>query len=123
MHGVSDFSEDCRLDQYTEEQKIGLVSSCPANVFEYDSLSQQVMLVNSTDCIFCKECIYTAEEYRKQPEDILAVDIKHSNKKFTFTVETTGALLASEVVRDALVVLGEKINKLQQSVREYETRK
>jgi len=54
--------------------------------------------------------------YRKSPEDKLAVDILHSSDKFLFTVETTGALTAREVVKDAITVLTEKITNLQQLV-------
>ena len=53
---------------------------------------------------------------RTSPEDKLAVDIQHSSDKFLFTVETTGALTAKEVVKDAINILTEKITNLQQLV-------
>ena len=53
------------------------------------------------------------EDFRKFPEEKLAVEIKHSQDRFHFTIETTGALLAKEVVRDALNILAEKITRLQ----------
>ena len=44
------------------------------------------------------------------------MEIKHSPDKFYFTVETTGAVLAKEVVKDALRVLTAKLQKLGASV-------
>jgi hypothetical protein len=87
-----------RLDQYTEEQKLSLVDCCPTKVFEFDEYTQSVMVKNPSSCIFCKECVYTIEDFRRQPEDKLAVEVKHSADKFSFTVETTGALLPKEVI-------------------------
>jgi DNA-directed RNA polymerase II subunit RPB3 len=105
-----------RLDQYTEEQKLALVDCCPTQVFDFDENTSSVVIKNPSSCIFCKECIFTTEEFRIQPEDKLSVDIQHSPNKFTFTVETTGALTAKEVVKDALAQLTEKITKLQKLI-------
>eukprot|EP01038_Epipyxis_sp_PR26KG_P012534 gene12534-16812_t len=104
------------LDQYNEEQRIGLVDCCPTRVFDFNENTKTVMIRNASDCTFCKECIYTLEDFRKNPEDKLAVEIKHSPNKFTFTVETTGALLAKEVVKEALNQLNEKIVRLQKLI-------
>lgn len=101
------------LDQFTEEQKLQLVDCCPTQVFEFQENTQTVTVQNPSACIFCKECIYTLEEFRKQPEDDLAVNVQHSEEKFIFTVEATGALTAREVIEDALNVLAAKISKLQ----------
>ncbi len=104
------------LDQYTLEQKKGLVDCCPTSVFELEEVvgrEPRVIIRNAQDCMFCRECITTAEEYRSKPEDTLSVDVKHSTDKFYFTVETTGALEAKTVVTDALAVLHNKIVKLQ----------
>lgn len=53
------------------------------------------------------------EDFRKQAEDKLAVEVEHSADKFIFTVETTGALSAKDVVKDALSQLTDKIARLQ----------
>lgn len=107
------------LDDYSAEQKEQLVECCPTNVFELkdggsqSGYNKRVVIRNATDCIFCKECLHQAEEMRRQPEDALAVDIKHSPNKFYFTVETTGSLEAKTVVKDALDALGAKLFALQ----------
>eukprot|EP01033_Poteriospumella_lacustris_P000774 gene774-549_t len=59
------------LDQYSEEQRRALVNCCPQNVFEYDDAYENVRIARAVDCIFCKECIYTLEDFRTQPEDPL----------------------------------------------------
>mmetsp|Transcript_19170 Transcript_19170/g.26173 ORF Transcript_19170/g.26173 Transcript_19170/m.26173 type:complete len:304 (+) Transcript_19170:1-912(+) len=104
------------LDQYSEEQKMSFVDCCPTKVFDFDEYTQSVVIKNPSQCIFCKECIYTLEDFRRAPEDKLAVEIKHSPDKFSFTVETTGALLPKEVVKDALSMLTAKITKLQEAI-------
>ncbi len=107
------------MDQYSEEQKVALVDCCPTNVFAYNENTQAIYINDSQACIFCKECIYTTEEFRKKPEDELGVQVKHSADKFYFTVETTGALLAKEVVGEALRQLSEKITRIQKLLPKY----
>ena len=78
--------------------------------------SGAVVITDASACMFCEECIYTLEDFRKQPEDKLAVEIKHSPDRFTFTVETTGALYAKEVVQDSMVQLAEKLGRLIRAI-------
>lgn len=106
----------CRLDQYTEEQKVALVNCCPQDVYAYDETSNTVQIADAAACIFCKECIFTTEEFRSKPEDKLGVVIQHSPNKFYFTIETTGAMTAVEVVKEAFNQLMEKITRLQKSL-------
>lgn len=74
--------------------------------------SGAVVINDASQCIFCKECIYTLEDFRRSPEDKLAVEVRHHPDRFTFTVETTGALYAKEVVQDAMVQMAEKLGRL-----------
>lgn len=104
------------LDQYSEEQKEALEDCCPTQVFEYDENTKTVSVKNPSACIFCKECLFTTEDFRKKPEDKLAVQVQHSKEKFIFTVETTGALSAKDVVKDALAQLNAKISRLQEKL-------
>ncbi len=89
---------------------------CPTQVFDYDENTSSVVIRNPASCIFCKECVFTTEEFRRAPEDHLSVQIQHCPDRFTFTVETTGALAAKEVVKDALSQLTEKITRLQKLI-------
>lgn len=104
------------LDSFTFDEKASLVECCPTDVFHLDEYTQTVVIKNASQCIFCKECIFTGEELRKSPSDPLAVTVEHSSDRFFFTVETTGALSAKQVVKDALHVLNEKIMKLQTAI-------
>jgi DNA-directed RNA polymerase II subunit RPB3 len=104
------------LDQYSEEEKKELVACCPTEVFHLDEYSNTVVVKDPQACIFCKECIFTLEDFRKKPEDLLAVELDHSADRFHFTVETTGAITAKQVVKDAMGILTEKIMKLQRAI-------
>ena len=84
-------------------------------VFNQDEMTGAITIRDASDCIFCKECIFTLEDFRQHPEDKLAVEINHCPDRFTFTVESTGALLAKDIVKDALAVLNEKIMRLQKA--------
>lgn len=88
------------------------MNCCPKEVFERDENTGSVKIRQADECIFCRECIYTLEEFRKSPEDLLAVEIIHNPDKFTFTVETTGSLSAKDVVKDAIDKLREKLEKI-----------
>jgi ferredoxin len=107
------------LDQYTEEQKIALVDSCPTKVYTYNENTQSVYINDALACIFCKECIFTTEEFRKKPEDKLGVEVKHSTDKFYFIVETTGSCTAKEVVSESMRQLSEKITRIQKLLPKY----
>ncbi len=86
------------------------------DVYGYDENSQTVYIIDAALCTFCKECIYLTEDLRKLPEDSLAVEVKHSSNKFTFTVETNGSISAKDVVRYAFRELGGKIRRFQQEI-------
>ena len=107
------------MDQYTEEQKIGLVDCCPTKVYGYNENTQSVFINDAQACIFCRECLYTLEEYRKKPEDKLGVEVKHSSDKFYFTLEATGSLTAKEIVTAAFRQLSEKITRVQKLLPKY----
>jgi DNA-directed RNA polymerase II subunit RPB3 len=104
------------LDQYSQEQREGVVDCCPTNVFAIDESSKSVVIVKPSACIFCNECVFTVEEFRNTKDTGLGVEIAHNPDKFTFTVESTGALTAKEIVGDALSQLSEKINRLQRAL-------
>ena len=111
------------LDDYTLEQKKALVDCCPTSVYELEEIvgkEPRVVIRNAQDCMFCRECLTTAGEFRRKPESELAVDVKHGTDKFYFSVETTGALPAKTVVKDALAVLNNKIMKLQMATTNCE---
>jgi DNA-directed RNA polymerase II subunit RPB3 len=100
------------LADFSEDQKAAFANVCPTGVFQFNEGNRTVEIVDAAACIFCKECIYYAEEARKDPNDPLVVEVKHSQDRFVFTIETTGALSPSEVVHDAFAVLQAKLKKM-----------
>jgi hypothetical protein len=95
---------------------LALVDCCPTNVYGMDKSTGTVVVQNPAECIFCKECLYQAEEFRRFPEEKLAVSVKHSDSRFTMTVETTGSLFARDVVKLGLDVLMGKLTLFSQIV-------
>jgi NAD-dependent dihydropyrimidine dehydrogenase PreA subunit len=114
------FSFLSSLNEFSEEEKGALVASCPRGVFDYDDTAETVRVSRPADCIFCKECLFLLEDFRRRPEDPLAVSVTHCYERFTFTVETTGSLKAKDVVRSALQELTAKINRLKTSVHQLD---
>ncbi len=111
---ISDIAIYHSLNQYDVEQKKSIVEVCPTDVFEYDEESDSVVVRDASRCIFCRECLYHLEDLRAAPEDKLGVTIEHSARKFHFTVETTGAISAENVVREAIAKLSKKILRVKE---------
>ena len=102
------------MDEYNEAQTQALQKCCPTEVFQIDESSGAIYIDKAAECIFCRECIYLLEDFRRNPEDKLGVEVKHSTNKFIFTIETTGALTPKEVVKEGLKALNEKMLRLRQ---------
>ncbi len=107
-------SRDISLNQYDAKQKQSIVEVCPTDVFEYDEESDSVVIRDASSCIFCRECLYQLEDMRAAPEDKLGVTIEHSAKKFSFTVETTGAISAEKVVLESIQKLKQKVLRVKE---------
>ncbi len=101
------------MSDYSDTQKKSLVDSCPTKVFTYNELTGTIAINNANNCIFCKECLFTSEEFKKFPEDRLAIDVKHSPDTFYFTVETNGALTPVEVIKDSFRILHDKLKTIK----------
>ncbi len=69
-------------------------------------------LAEEAACIFCDECVITAEKLGKP--DLVSVSTRPN--RFIFDVETTGALNADQVVNTAVNVLREKLTKLSSAL-------
>lgn len=89
---------------------------CPTRVFDLDD-NNRVVLQRPSDCMFCRECTYLLEDFRRLPEDGLGITVQHSNNHFYFSVETTGALTAEEVVKESLIRLKEKVKFIVSQVK------
>ena len=100
------------LDNYNAEEKKKLVDVCPTGVFRYDEDNDRLLVANESSCMFCRECIYHLEDLPGRiQEDKLGVTVEHSTNHFHFTVETTGAHKAEDVVKRGLQVLRNKAQR------------
>lgn len=85
-----------------------LVSKCPMNVFDIEDLGGTVSAVSARprDCTICRECI-RGEMTDKTPfADV--VTIHRVMDHFIFSIESTGALPASELFAEAVRILQTK---------------
>jgi len=84
------------------------VDVCPRNILEFKK--GKISAKNIEECIFCKECEMSCEKK--------AIKIGYENNKFIFYLESTEALAADEIVKEALKVLDEKLNDLEAQIKE-----
>jgi len=101
-----------KISQLKAEEKQELVNSCPRRVFSFNGLSQAVEIEDVMKCNLCNECVkYTTEKKLEK-----AIRIDESERKFYFTIESTGALPPSAIVLKALREVKQKLSTLQQQI-------
>jgi DNA-directed RNA polymerase II subunit RPB3 len=103
------------------EQKQFLIDTCPDRVLELDEVTGEIVPVqNYWDMVtYTEDLDFAQKSLKKRSEDDDFITITPSTDKFIFTVESTGAMDASEIVLSALKVLKRKLNDL---ARELESR-
>jgi len=107
-----------KMDMLSQEQRKGLVESCPVTVFEIDPQTQKVVIRDKMDCMYCYECVELTATYLARPEDDAIVEVKPREDRFWFSVETNGALSAEDCVFSAIAVLNHKLRDLQMACME-----
>ena len=107
-----------QLATLTLEQKQELVDVCPDRILELDEVSGRLMEAENAYEIatYTEDLKNTQTAMKKRPEDDDFVSIEQSTDRFIFTVETTGAMDAEEIVMSALRVLKDRLNYLAQEV-------
>jgi DNA-directed RNA polymerase II subunit RPB3 len=108
-----------KLDNLSNEERSIIRDSCPVGVFgETNNLPNQALVVKHVErCMYCQECeLRCVDISGKVDHDILAVT--RNDKKFIFSVETTGALPPEDVVQQALHVIRKKLINLQTEIQE-----
>lgn len=108
--------EACNM--LTLEQKQELVDACPDRILELDEITGNLVAVeNAYEMATYTEDLKTAQNaMKKRPEDEDFVTVEHSTDKFVFSVETTGAMDAEEIIMSALKVLKDRLNYLAAEV-------
>jgi DNA-directed RNA polymerase II subunit RPB3 len=102
----------------TMEQKQELVDVCPDRILEIDQVTGN--LVASPDAhemaTFTEDLMYLQRSMKKRPEDEDFVTVVQSTDRFIFSVESTGAMDAEEILLSSLRVLKDRLNYLAQEV-------
>ncbi|KAI3972174.1 hypothetical protein MKW92_051206 [Papaver armeniacum] len=95
----------------TLEEKQSWVESSPTKVFDIDPSTQQVIVVDPEAYTYDDEVIKKAEAMGKPG----LVEITGREDSFIFTVESTGAVKASQIVLNAIEVLKQKLDAVRLS--------
>ncbi|KAH7672285.1 DNA-directed RNA polymerase II subunit RPB3 protein [Dioscorea alata] len=97
------------METLTLEEKRNWVESSPTKVFDIDPNTQQVMVVDPEAYTYDEEVIKKAEAMGKPG----LVEIYAKEDSFIFTVESTGAIKASQLVINAIEVLRQKLDAVR----------
>ncbi|KAK7317897.1 hypothetical protein RJT34_02505 [Clitoria ternatea] len=102
---------DDLMETLTLQEKREWVESSPTHVFEIDPVTQQVTVVDAEAYTYDDEVIKKAEAMGKPG----LVDITAKQDSFIFTVETTGAIKASQLFLNAIEILKQKLDAVRLS--------
>jgi DNA-directed RNA polymerase II subunit RPB3 len=107
-----------QMAKLTTAQKQELVDVCPDRILELDDLTGEVRAVeNAWDIVTYTEDLHYAQQAMKaKKEDDDFVTVTQSTDRFIFTVESTGAMDAEEIVFAALRVLKKRMTYLAQEL-------
>lgn len=108
--------EACNM--LTLEQKQELVDACPDRILELDEITGNLIAVENAYemATFTEDLKVAQNAMKKRPEDDDFVTVEHSTDRFVFSVETTGAMDAEEILMSAMRVLKDKLNYLASEV-------
>jgi DNA-directed RNA polymerase II subunit RPB3 len=99
------------METLTLEEKTALVESSPTKVFDIDPATQQVIVVDHEAYTYDDEVLKKAEAMGKPG----LIEIRAREDSFIFTVESTGAVKASQLLLNAIEVLKQKLDAVRLS--------
>ncbi|XWS68069.1 hypothetical protein CRYUN_Cryun04dG0058600 [Craigia yunnanensis] len=99
------------METLTLEEKQSFVESSPTRVFDIDPNTQEVVVVDPEAYTYDDEVIKKAEAMGKPG----LVEIYAKADSFIFTVESTGAIKASQLVLNAIEILKQKLDAVRLS--------
>ncbi|XP_062022170.1 DNA-directed RNA polymerases II, IV and V subunit 3-like isoform X1 [Rosa rugosa] len=99
------------MDTLSLEEKTAWVDSSPTKVFELDPNTGKVLVVDPEAYTYDDEVIKKAEAMGKPG----LVDITAKEDSFIFTVESTGAIKASQLLLNAIEILKQKLDAVRLS--------
>ncbi|KAG5176106.1 putative DNAdirected RNA polymerase II 36 kDa polypeptide A [Tribonema minus] len=97
----------------TVAQRQQVVESCPVKVYGLDERTNNIVVRNRLECMYCDECTNVASSLKLRPEDDAVVTVTASQDRFIFSVETNGTIDADQVVQQALEALSLKLQTLR----------
>ncbi|KAL3782425.1 hypothetical protein ACHAWO_007114 [Cyclotella atomus] len=102
----------------TLEQKQELVEACPDRILELDEITGNLVAVENAYemATFTEDLKVAQNAMKKRPEDDDFVKVVQSQDRFVFSVESTGAMDAEEILMSSLRVLKDKLNYLAAEV-------
>ena len=83
------------LSAMTLDQKYQFVARCPRKVFGINQLKQTIEIEDADQCSLCQECTKYSDELGLPSRSVV---VGENDKRFLFTVESTGALAPEEIV-------------------------
>jgi DNA-directed RNA polymerase II subunit RPB3 len=109
---------DEQVATLTMEQKEELVDVCPDRILELDPVSGNIVAAKNADemATFTEDLKFCQEGMKKRREDPDFVTVTQSENVFMFSVESTGAMDAEEILLSSLRVLKDRLNYLAQEV-------
>lgn len=109
---------DEQVAALTMEQKQELVDVCPDRILEIDQVTGNLVASPNAHemATFTEDLMYLQRSMKKRPEDEDFVTVVQSTDRFIFTVESTGAMDAEEILLSSLRVLKDRLNYLAQEV-------
>ncbi|KAG4153071.1 hypothetical protein ERO13_D04G161200v2 [Gossypium hirsutum] len=99
------------MDTLTLEEKQSFVDSSPTRVFDIDPNTQQVVVVDPEAYTYDDEVLKKAEAMGKPG----LVEIYGKEDSFIFTIESTGAVKAFQLVLNAIEILKQKLDAVRLS--------
>eukprot|EP00581_Thalassiosira_minuscula_P001119 CAMPEP_0183735262 /NCGR_PEP_ID=MMETSP0737-20130205/46147_1 /TAXON_ID=385413 /ORGANISM="Thalassiosira miniscula, Strain CCMP1093" /LENGTH=298 /DNA_ID=CAMNT_0025968949 /DNA_START=319 /DNA_END=1215 /DNA_ORIENTATION=+ len=108
--------EACNM--LTMEQKQKLVEACPDRILDLDEITGNMVAVENAYemATFTEDLKMAQEAMKKRPEDDDFVHVIQSTDKFVFSVESTGAMDAEDILLSSLRVLKERLDELATEV-------
>lgn len=102
----------------TLEQKQELVEACPDRILELDEITGNLIAVENAYemATFTEDLKVAQNAMKKRPEDDDFVRVVQSTDRFVFSVESTGAMDAEEILMSSLRVLKDRLNYLAAEV-------
>jgi len=109
---------DEQCSSLTMEQKEELVNVCPDRILEIDQVTGNIVAAqNAADmATFTEDLAFAQDAMKKRKEDPDFVSVTQSDNVFMFSVESTGAMDAEEILLSSLRVLKDRLNYLAQEV-------